>query len=126
MNDKKQIYFLEGGLELDDPYDFRALNDNYDCHQITNLYREPEKLAELAEAKPWGIYILTTGIFSENKQELIDTFLNTGYIPQAIIFGSERSALEYLDIARKLKQEHGTGCYEYDLFDEKLIEIDWI
>lgn len=123
----KEIYILEGGTEDDWKELTDKLKNQYSCTTFTNLYKEPEKLRLLQEYEPWGIFIGTTGIgHDEERKELRKQFLSINYIPEAIIFATEPSALTYADIARNLKQKYGTTSYFIDIFDGELIEISWI
>lgn len=123
----KEIYILEGGQSNDWTDTTDLLKQKYPCTEITNLYEDPKKLKLLEEYKPWGIFIGTTGIGHElERRELKRIWKTIDYIPEAIIFASEDSALTYLDIARQLKTHYGTTSYEIDIFDGELIEIEWI
>lgn len=58
----------------------------------------------------------------EKLNVLIDLFESLDYIPKNIIFGSERSAMTLLGLARELKPK---GTKFWFMFDE-LEEISWI
>jgi len=123
----KEIYILEGGEYNDWEEATKHLKKQYPCTEITNLYEEPTKLKLLEEYNPWGIFLGTTGIgHDDERKKLRETFLSIDYIPEAIIFASENTAMTYLDIARNLKKAYGTISYEIDIFDGSLQEIEWI
>lgn len=124
---KEKIYILEGGYENDFAEHLDDLKEKFDCTEITNLYEEPEKLRILEDDQPWGIFIGTTGIGHElERKELRRIFKSIDYIPHAIIFATELSAMTYLDIAKDLKKHYGTISYFASFIDGSIREIEWI
>jgi len=123
----KEIYILEGGPENDWSEISDILKEEYTLTEITNLYEDPKQLKILEERSPWGIFIGTTGIGHElERKELRRIFKSIDYIPEAIIFSAEMSAMTYLDIARDLKKHYGTKSYWSHPLRCELIEYEWI
>lgn len=117
----EQVIFLEGESGSDHREAVNELSRRYNCLIFDELYVKPQKLAALKFLNPEYIYIGTTGMFKEKIDVLIEMFDAVGWVPNNVIFSSERSAMSF-DVEEYKKK--GTKFY-YDLNDE-LEEISWI
>lgn len=125
----KTILFLEGSDETDFPDEFDCLiRWGFDVSELNNLYDNPEKLKTLPELNPDCLFIGTTGMRTEEIKELTSIFMQLNYVPKAIMFEGENSAMTFLNAARHFK-EKGTKFYfaPSPFFDDEVInEIKWI
>ena len=123
----KTIIFLEGQKVLDHK-NFVSdetegyTKDDFNSIVLDNLYEDFGKLVAVKFIKPEYIHIRTTGLMYEKLNVLVDLFESLDYVPKNIIFGSERSVMSLLGLARELKTK---GTKFWFMFDE-LEEISWI
>jgi hypothetical protein len=129
---KPDVIILEGGGDRNSRAKdiFDHFGKTY--RQFSNLFKEPHKLRTVASIDPDYIYIYTTGMMAGGRKEghegLRAVFNALRWVPRNVIFGSEDSVFTYMDIAKQLKQEHGTNLYQlgYVFSDSFVREINWI
>jgi hypothetical protein len=125
--EKETIIFLEGEKETDHDRIFKQLqNRGYDCRLLNELYYYPEKLKELPTLNPDFLFIATTGIRVDEQKILVSTFDSLKYVPKAVMFWGENSAMTYLGIARELKKAGTKFYFAPNLEGDELEEIIWI